>query len=245
MLDTKTTKSIDVGYLSENEREQLTILGVFSAGLLHEIKNQLSCFMISCDILKRDQESLSKDSQTALKSVGAAADRMQAIVRDFGSFFQGEKIKLTPLVLNPILESALQSARPDDASHIEIKLQLSNTPRIKGNASRLEQLFLNLILNAIQAMPATGAPHAHLSLLIKTYVTDDAVVVEFTDSGYGFASEIKENLFKPFMTTQRKIGGSGLGLWICKLIVDEHAALIQIKSEPNQGTIVTVAFPKP
>lgn len=240
MFEIKEPRNRDIDFLSKNEREQLTLLGALHATLLHEIKNQLSCFMIGCDILKRDQELLSKDSQIALLSVRAAADRMQFIIRDFGTLLNGDQVPFSPVVLNQIIESALQSAKREP-NHINVSLQLNAIPNVMGSAMRLEQLFLNLILNALHAMTTTR-PLSVLS--IRTYSTPNNVIVEIIDTGCGFAPETLDQLFKPFITTRRDTGGTGLGMWICKLIADEHGATLHVKSELGKGTTVEVSFPK-
>jgi polar amino acid transport system substrate-binding protein len=113
-------------------------------------------------------------------------------------------------------------------------------PAIRGDAQRLEQVVVNLLLNACQALP-----HRERGIMVATFLDQGGrqIVLEVRDEGVGIAAEHLPHLTDPFFTTRREKGGTGLGLWICAAIVEEHGGALGFRSRPGEGTVVTLTLP--
>ena len=113
-------------------------------------------------------------------------------------------------------------------------------PEVRGNSSQLQQVLLNLMLNAGQAMEDSK----HRKLRVSSRLTEDAVEIRVADTGPGISNEIKEKLFKPFFTTKRKGKGTGLGLSVSRSIVEAHRGTIRVDSVEGQGATFVIRLPR-
>jgi len=138
------------------------------------------------------------------------------------------------------LELALGLARREIERKARIEVRLDQLPRVRGDQSRLGQVFLNLLLNAVEALPG-GSPDQHVIAVSTRLDGRGRVVVEVSDTGPGIAPEVASRVFQPFASTKSE--GSGLGLTICREILSEYGGTIDFESGTGSGTVFRVALP--
>jgi len=213
------------------ERSQrLASLGTLTAGVTHEIRNPLTVIRIETERLAmeaRDLEYLKQHRDLLLKHI----DRISGIVNRMLGLAKDKPKQQTVLNINELLESTLQLF---PISKITVKRNLLAVPEIKGDAEALQEAFVNLIQNAIDAMPEGG------TLTLRTYLEDNRVAVEIQDTGKGIPEEIREKIFDPFYSTRHE--GVGLGLSIAYRIIREHGGDIRVTSEVGKGSIFKILF---
>ena len=166
-------------------------------------------------------------------------ERAAAIVRDVRAFSHGggdERERFDP---NEVVERALRVAAPQLLRVDSVERSYGDVPLVEGARRELEQVFLNLVVNAGQAIDEPG------SLRVRTEVVDGEVEIAVADSGRGIAPEHLERIFDPFFTTKPVGEGTGLGLSISHEIVRRHGGRIDVSSEPGQGTEFRVRLPIP
>ena len=175
-----------------------------------------------------------------LDIIGAQIERIEGIVRSMLDRTRFGEVKLAPLDVNEILRGVAEIIAPNlEAENVRLALSLSeNLPKIDGSGERLQQVFLNLVNNATDAMPAGG------KLKIKTSEGENkTVVVEISDSGAGMDEETKKRIFEPLFTTKQRGRGTGLGLVVVRRILLEHRARIEVESEKGKGSCFRLHFP--
>lgn len=210
--------------------QRLASLGTLTAGVTHEIRNPLTVIRAETERIAdepRDQVYLELYRDLVLKHV----DRIAGIVDRMLSMAKDKPRQEVKVDLNEIINSVLQMIA---ISRISLKKELGEIPPITGDPVGLEELFVNLINNAIEAMPNGG------TLSLRTYVEDGRVVAEVSDTGKGIPEEIREKIFDPFFSTRHE--GVGLGLSIVYRIVREHGGDISFKSEVGKGTTFKISF---
>lgn len=225
-------------------------IGRLAASTAHEINNPLQSVQ-GCLTLTREALQERHEPQAIaryLDVVENEIDRIATIVSRMRDFYRpsGQEMRATnvPAVLDEVLELSRQQL---EHNHIEVRRQVApNLPHIEANPDHLKQVFLNLILNAIDAMPTGGILSLRLEndeiVDSKTEQKQAAVRVEFADSGEGISPEALDRLFEPFFTT--KTHGSGLGLSISYSIITAHHGEISVSSDVGQGTNFTILLPQ-
>ena len=235
----KLKEQTDVLFQTEEQlrrADRLSALGELSAGMAHEIRNPLGSIKGAVEILKDDyspDEAKYEFIQILLKE----SDRLNHIVQEFLGFAQPKQPELHETDVNEAIESVLilttQEARK---SGVAIKRRLdASIGKRNLDAGLLKQAFLNIILNAIQAMPAGG------TLTVESGLRNNTIEVKITDTGIGIPEENRKKLFSPFFTTKKN--GTGLGLAITYRIIENHRGRIDVTSEPGKGTTFTVKIP--
>jgi len=232
--------------LLEQERiqnEKMSSIGTLSASLAHEIKNPLNSIVINMEILKghinkcfAEKEDLSFNKY--INVIQSEVSRLDKVIRDFLDFAKPQSTKYKPLSINEIIENVLEFIEPETTkSHIKIVNQLSSKIfDMHGEENQLKQIFLNLLLNAVQSMPNGGKINVK-----STNMPDGNIAVSISDSGSGIKEEDKKNIFEPFFTTKKK--GSGLGLAMVKQLVKNHGGDIDFISSEKHGTTFNLLFP--
>ncbi len=216
--------------------DRLSALGELSAGMAHEIRNPLGSIKGAAEILRDDYgpgEPKFEFIQILLKET----DRLNGIVQEFLSFARPKPPELQETDINGVIESVLTlTAQPLRKAGVVLRKELDPAigPR-NLDAGLLKQAFLNLVLNAVQAMPEGG------TLTVMSALRGDLLEVSVADTGVGIPSEDRKKLFSPFFTT--KEGGTGLGLAITYRIVENHRGTIDVESEPGKGARFTVRIP--
>jgi len=238
----------DCSELAQLERQlyradKMAALGTLSAGLAHEIKNPLSAIDLNLHLLKEELQSgghSGKEVQEYLEILNIEIKRLNSILDSFIRFSKPSELHLDELDLNEALRQVialiLHEARE---KKVEVKAVFpSSLPQILGDETQLCQVFLNIMINALQAMPHGGVLEV-ASGISKT--SSGFLEVRFSDTGIGILPEHLGKLFDPYFTTRE--GGMGLGLTIAYRIVRDHGGEIEVKSTPGSGTTVTVKLP--
>jgi PAS domain S-box-containing protein len=216
-------------------------LGRLTAGVSHEIGNPLasiSSLVQELVELKMDSESDMDFQSSSLKTINSHLERIARIVRSLGDFARISSLEKTPSDVTEILERTIDLIKYDKRSkNIEFVLDFDNVPPVKINPDQIQQVFLNISLNALDAMPEGG--EFHISILKE----DSFVETVFTDTGAGIEREVLDRIFDPFFTTKPFGKGTGLGLSICYGIIKDHNGNITVKSKKGQGTTFSIKLP--
>jgi signal transduction histidine kinase len=219
-----------------NRAEHLSSLGEMVAAVSHEIRNPLGIILSSTELM---QKKLAADdpANTLTGIIREEAGRLNTIITDFLNFARPRTPNLSLCRVDQILDKNITLLAPQIQSRgYTIERRLAETlPEIHADADMLYQAFLNILINAMQAMSDGG----RINVMVDSQ--DNMVKVSITDSGPGIAEDIKEKIWDPFFTTKDK--GTGLGLGIVKNIVKTHNGNIAIENLPEGGTIVAIDLP--
>jgi PAS domain S-box-containing protein len=224
---------------------KLKAIGDLVAGVAHELNNPLMASEAILQVLL-ERGDFDEDTARRLALLRRVNERIASIVGHLRDFSRQSDTSLVPLALGVPIEDALLITRQQLLNHqIELTTDLAkDLPPILGDRNQLEQVFLNLIANARDAMDDRGGEKR---LAIRAYVDDDGawpqVVVEVGDTGGGIPASVIDKIFDPFFSTKEVGKGTGLGLSICYGIVQAHAGKITVKSNPGVGTTFRIAIP--
>jgi PAS domain S-box-containing protein len=220
------------------QTEKLTSLGLLAAGVAHEVNTPLA--VISNYIQMLAKQMPNDDPRHAIiDKIVKQTFRASEIVNNLLNFSRTGAAELADIDVNRVVEETLSLvAHPLKTSQIHIVKQLGESlPPVRGSANKLQQVFLNLFLNARDAMPAGGM------LEVRTAAHNGSVEVEVADTGAGIPREDIHRIFDPFFTTKTNGRGTGLGLSVSYGIIKEHAGKIDVRSTPGKGTSFHVEFP--
>jgi signal transduction histidine kinase len=170
------------------------------------------------------------------------AERVRRIVSDLKTFSRGDEEGIGPIDVHGALNASLNIAANQLRHRAKVVRCYGDVPFVQGNDKRLGQIFLNLLINAAQAIP-DGDPEKHEIRVTTAREGGGRVVVEISDTGSGIPPEIMEHIFDPFFTTKPAGVGTGLGLWICQRIVTGLGGEITVESDVSAGTTVRVKLP--
>jgi signal transduction histidine kinase len=219
------------------QSEKLAALGKLSAGLAHELRNPLNT--VSMLVYAMAQEVDPNGPLWAdLQVVQGELRRMTLLIEQFLEFARPKPPHFQRHRLEEILEETLLLIGPEARArrvtvHKEVEKDL---PRVWVDGAQIKQVYLNLLLNALQAMPHGG------KLTVRIHASGGSVLTAITDEGGGIPREVRANLFQPFFTTKR--GGTGLGLSISQRIIEGHNGQLRLFSQPGVGTTVVVRLPR-
>ncbi len=185
-----------------------------------------------------DIDFVLEDSQDILKESRSGIERVRDIVAGLKTFSHMDGDEQTEVQINDVLANTLNIARGQLKHQCEIIETLDDIPPVLGNSGRLGQVFMNLIVNAGQALPESAG-----RIEISSRLEDDQVVVTVADNGSGISPEHQKKLFEPFFTTKDVGEGTGLGLSISLGIINDHKGQIECESAEGQGTTFTVTLP--
>jgi PAS domain S-box-containing protein len=225
--------------------DRMASVATLSAGVAHEINNPLAYVVGNLDYALAHLARLPDDLaevRKALDDARGGAVRVGQIVRDLRTFSRASDADRTEVDVRRALQSAVTLAQSEIRQRAQLSLELGPVPPVLGSAHRLGQLFLNLLVNAAQAIPP-GNPERNLVQATTALAPDGRVRVEITDTGAGIAPDVLPRIFDPFFTTRAIGKGTGLGLAIVHGIVTELGGEISVRSEPNGGSIFTVLLP--
>lgn len=231
--------------------ERMASLGRLAAGVAHEINNPLAYVLGSIELLERGLSEIGSlhpeaartgqiicDAQSALSNAKDGVERIRSIVKDLTTFSRAVPDARRAVDVEAVLESTIKLAWNELRHRVRIIKELSNVPEVLGDEGRLAQVFLNLFLNASQAIP-DGRQGV---LRISTISEGNRVAVCVEDDGIGIASEDLPYVFEPFFTSHAGSGGAGLGLAICRNVVTALGGTITVGSKPEVGTRFTVTL---
>jgi len=227
--------------------ERLAALGQLSAGLAHEIRNPLGVIKGSADMLTRKVAGSEPLVAELAGYISSEVNRLNALVVRFLDFARPSKLELRPERISEIVDRALEAATasvPDAGVKIE-RQYAPNLPEIPADPQLCEQVFVNLITNALQAMQGqAGSQEKTLHIAIQPEVSngEPGVAVFIEDTGPGVPPELREQIFNPFFTSKKD--GVGLGLSIVAKIVDDHRGMIRLEENTPRGARFHVFFPQ-
>ena len=219
------------------QRERLAAVGHLAAVVAHEVRNPLGAIFNSVSTI-RQHLSKSSPAQSSLAIVAEEADHINSIVDDLLHFARPPSPSPTPVPLPRMLEDAVRTALADAPGQIEVEWDLEGDVTVVVDERMIRQAFLNLALNAMQAMPQGGTLRVAVRRMAGPL---PEVRVEFTDTGPGISAELRARIFEPFFTTKAK--GTGLGLAIVKSNFESHNGRVTLESEPGQGTTFRLFLP--
>ncbi|MGH7805033.1 MAG: two-component system sensor histidine kinase NtrB [Candidatus Binatia bacterium] len=216
--------------------DKLSALGRLSAGLAHELRNPLNTLNV-LTFAMRERSEVNASSRADLDVIHSEIQRMNLLLDQFLDFARPRRPRFERHRVEEIVVETVTLVAPEAGKRtIELETRLSpSTPHVWADGDQLKQVFLNLALNALQAMPEGGR------LVVESAVTQGGVVVRFRDTGIGIPDEIRDRLFEPFCTS--RTGGTGLGLAVALRIVDAHSGDLSVESEPGRGTTASVWLP--
>nr|WP_228530823.1 MULTISPECIES: PAS domain S-box protein [Myxococcaceae] len=224
--------------------DRLVSMGTLAAGMAHEINNPLSYVLGNLGYL---EAQLARAQEQALLEVvreaREGAERVRQIVRDLKTLSRGDDERRGPVDVLAVLQSSINMAWNEIRHRARLVRDFSPVPRVQANESRLGQVFLNLLVNAAQAIPEGRADRHHIEVRVYP-AADGRVAVEVRDSGEGIAREHLPRIFDPFFTSKPIGEGTGLGLAICHGIVSQLGGSIEVESERGQGTCMRVFLPQ-
>ncbi|MBN1210452.1 MAG: HAMP domain-containing histidine kinase [Myxococcaceae bacterium] len=181
---------------------------------------------------------LAEEDAQALRSAAECARHIQEIIRDIKIFSRPEEQDLGPTDLHRVLDSALRMAWNQIFPRARLVKDYGDAAAVRGSEARLAQVFLNLVINAAQAIPG-GNIHEN-EIRVVTRRETDSVRVEIHDTGAGISPELHERIFDPFFTTKPSSIGTGLGLFICRRLITEMGGSIDLESQPGRGSLFRV-----
>ena len=225
--------------------ERIAAVGTLAAGVGHEINNPLAYLMLSLEgvsqSLARGPEGLA-EARASLDSAREGAERIRVIVRDLKVFSRQQGEERAMLDVNEVVVPALRMAAHAVRPRARLVEDFGQPPKVLGSEARLGQVMLNLLVNALQAIPE-GSPEHH-EVRVRTGRDDmGRALVEVSDTGCGMAPPVLARIFDPFFTTKSWGEGTGLGLAICQQIIQAHGGELRVSSEEGKGSSFTVLLP--
>jgi signal transduction histidine kinase len=219
-----------------NRAERLSSLGEMAASISHEIRNPLGIIRSSAELLKKKVAKFDP-SNSIPDIIVEEASRLNGIITDFINFVKPRSPILSPCRIEEVLEKNITFLAPQirEKGYKIQKNYQNSLPEIQADSEMLYQSFLNILINAMQAMPDGGTVEVGVS------ANDKIVTVNFDDNGSGISEEVLEKIWDPFYTTKEK--GSGLGLGIIKNIIESHGGSIQVRNRAEGGARVSVELP--
>lgn len=220
-----------------SQSEKLTSMGILAAGIAHEINNPLTNIQLNVDMLK---DCIAGDASSTKKidAIERNVERASRIAKELLHFSREKETALMRVEINRVLASTAHLLRNQENSSI-ITLDLQDVPEIKGISWKLEEVFINLLLNSLDACTKDD------TIKVTSSFSGEKVIVKVIDSGHGISEENLNKVFDPFFTTKDVGKGTGLGLSVCYNILKQHGGEISIMSNEDAGVVVTVSFSVP
>lgn len=223
------------------QAERLAELGTLTGGLAHEIKNPLSTVQLNLQLLQEDLTPENPAYQRVvnrLNTVKNETSRLRDILDDFLRYAGRLELDRQAVELNALTEELVDFFTPQAQSQrVQLRLHKNVSPiEARVDPKLIKQALLNLMINSVQAMGATGG-----ELILRTSTLDGRAVIDVIDTGPGITPQAVEKIFQAYYSTKR--GGTGLGLPMSKRIVEEHGGTMNVKSEPGKGSQFTLTLP--
>ena len=229
------------------QSEKMAAIGELAAGVAHEINNPLDG-LLNCTLRIRRNPKNEKQIQEYLNLMEEAIRRIESTVRQLLNFSRKHELTLTSVSLNEVINEVIGLIEYSaEEKHIQVEKQFQeNLTPILGDKHLLEQVALNLGLNAIAAMPNGGVLTFNTGTVEFDSLLDEAAAyVQVTDTGVGIPKSVRDRILDPFYTTKITGKGTGLGLSVSNRIVREHGGVIEFESEEGQGSVFTIKLPIP
>jgi signal transduction histidine kinase len=231
------------------QTDRLTSLGTLAAGVAHEINNPLAYVLLNLGFVHEEMHKLlpstddrATEVRRALEHARDGAERIRDIVRGLKTFSRPENETVVPLDVSLVLDATLAMVAYEIRHRGRLVKDYSRAPEVIANEARLGQVFLNLLLNAVQALPEGRVGQNEIRVVVR-HGSSDRVVVEVHDNGVGIAPQVRGRIFEPFFTTKPVGIGTGLGLAICHGIVTALGGTLTVDSEVGAGSTFRVELP--
>lgn len=222
------------------QTEKLSTIGKLVAGVAHELNNPLTSIIGYASLLQ--ESDLPKAQQEDLRVIFRQAQRARIIVRDLLTFARNINLETEPVDINEIIQSSLTLMKPHlQNQNIQVTASLDfGLPQTVADPHQLEQVFVNLITNAVQALSTCPLPRR---LTIESGQAENSILLSFADNGPGIPKNIMHRIFDPFFSTKQVGEGTGLGLSICFGIISEHKGRIWVENSPEGGAVFYIELP--
>ena len=226
--------------------DRMASVGTLTAGVAHELNNPLMYVLSNLHLTREELDAGEPGwAERARQQLGEAiqgASRMQHIVRDLKKFSRADDEERGNVDLHAVLESSINMCWNQIRHRATLQRDLRDVPMVDANESRLGQVFLNLLINAVQAMPERAIRTNRIE--VRTFTDEDGnAVVEVEDNGTGIEPERVARVFDPFFTTKSVSEGTGLGLSICRSIIRDAGGRIEVRTMAGRGSTFVVRLP--
>jgi two-component system cell cycle sensor histidine kinase/response regulator CckA len=231
--------------------QKMESVGQLAGGIAHNFNNLLTAILGYAELLQ-EYSNLDDESKQRVNSIESSARKAGILVSKLMSFSRREAFEILPLNLNDVINDSVKLLEGVLDKRIGLKTTMGNIPTIEGDPNQLEQVIMNLMVNARDAMPDGGLITIKTSVIeierdrfnMPTYIMPGKyVLLTVSDTGFGIPKEIINKIFDPFFTTKEKGKGTGLGLATVYGIVKDHKGYVTVQSEVDKGTIFEVYFP--
>jgi PAS domain S-box-containing protein len=252
LLDESAVRGIVLNVRDLSERKQMEArllaadrmvsVGTMAAGVAHEINNPLAYVISNLDLIAEAKPFGDERLAESLRAARDGAERVRLIVRDLKTFSRADETRHGPVDVHQVLDASVGMAWNEIRHRARLVRSYDRQlPKVLGNEGRLGQVVLNLLVNAAQALPVGDV--AANEIVLRTASAGERVVIEVQDSGPGMTPPQLARLFEPFFTTKPVGVGTGLGLYICRQIVESMGGSISVDSTPGNGTTFRVELP--
>jgi signal transduction histidine kinase len=224
------------------QAHKLQAVGTLTAGVAHELNNPINNLMLTAAALEEDYQELSDDERREmLADLMNESERARDIVRNLLDFARASDVELAPIDVEQLIGDTLQLASNQvKLAKVRVRGEVErNVPPVYGDRRQLTQVLLNLVLNALDAMPGGGT----LTITVEPSADHGFVNVMLADTGIGIPAQNLESIFEPFFSTKKQAKGTGLGLSVSLGIIKQHGGDMRVESEVGRGTTFTVSLP--
>ncbi|HZO15731.1 MAG TPA: ATP-binding protein [Polyangiaceae bacterium] len=222
------------------ERQRLEMLGRLGAGLAHDLRNVQTVILAGLDYIQESPPGTpveTSDIQECLSDVRAASSRATELVTRLLSLARSDDLPYADVDLTSLCAESLRLARVAFGARVTTDQEIAKNLWIVGNGAEIHQTFMNLCLNARDAMPKGGR------LTVSARRANDDIVVTFSDTGHGMDEDTRAQVFEPFFTTRRREGGFGIGLTTVRDIIAAHGGTVDVESTLGVGTTFRIVLP--
>ncbi len=219
--------------------EAMATVGELTASVTHDISSPLTSLLTNLELV--DQHPLPESMREAIGDSIEAAQHITSVVQDVRQLLRSSQTDEKVDLRKP-LGTAIRLARSSIQASGSLQTDLGRAPRVRAHSSRLAQVFLNLLMNAAQAI-ARSDRDDHVVTVRLSHDADGDAIIQVIDDGPGMTPEVLARVTEPLYTTRLQEGGTGLGLSMCKRLVDQASGSLTIESTPGRGTTVTVRLP--
>ena len=239
------------------QADRMAALGTMAAGIAHEITNPIAYARLNLDMAKKRLDAIHvalearryDELRTQLESVREmvdiaceGTDRVRTIIDDLRAFSRHDDAIVAPVELAPVVDMAIEIASGEIRQRARLVRDFGQAPMVRASTPRLMQVFVNLLVNAAQAIPEGRAHENEIRVVVRTG-PDGCAEVEVSDTGVGIPAELQERIFDAFFTTKPPNEGTGLGLFITRTIVTSLGGELSFESAPNRGTTFRITLP--